>query len=106
MTLENAQNNILYAHIERVTKAQTDIYCTCVVLMDGTFKFCPKHFYQLYTSLVYVNLHYIPVVYALLIDKHKETYVKLLTIISDKCRDMSLLFNPKTITDFQIESLH
>ena len=48
----------------------------------------------------------IPVVYALLIDKHKKTYVKLLTTISDKCRDMDLLFNPKTIlTDFEKASM-
>ena len=73
--------------------------------MDRKFTSCPKHFYQLYTSLVYVNLHYIPVVNALLIDKHKETYVKLLTVISEKCRDMGLLFNPKTITDFQKASM-
>ena len=73
--------------------------------MDGTFKYCPEHFDQSYTSLVYVNLHYIPVVYALLIDKHKKTYVKLLTIISDKCGDMGLLFNPNKITDFHKASM-
>ena len=28
LTLENAQNYVLNAHIERVTKAQTDICCS------------------------------------------------------------------------------
>jgi len=53
-----------------VTRTNLETLCNAeIVLMDGTFKSCPKHFYHLYTIHVYVNLHCIPVVCALLIDK-------------------------------------
>ena len=38
------------------TRTNLDTLCNAdIVLRDGTFKSSPKHFYHLYTSLVYVN---------------------------------------------------
>ena len=47
------------------------------------YKTCKARIETLNSDVVNdVDLHYIPVVYGLLIDKHTETYVKLLIIIT------------------------
>lgn len=46
--------------------------------MDGTFEYCAKHFYQLYTLHGLVNTTYIPLLYVLLPNKTCDTYVTLL----------------------------
>jgi len=51
--------------------------------MDGTFKSCPKPFYQLYTILVYVNTFYTTTnVFALLPDKTQSTYETLFKFVA------------------------
>jgi hypothetical protein len=55
--------------------------CRCTrIFMDGTFKYCPKYFLQLFTLHGYYNGHYIPLAFCLLKDKLTETYAKCLTI--------------------------
>ena len=44
-------------------------------LIDGTFKYCPTFFMQLYTIHGMVN-GYMPLVYCLLPNKTKDTYGK------------------------------
>lgn len=63
--------------------------------MDDTFKYCLKHFEQLYTLHGFKNGHYLPLVCALLLSKSKETYINLLNILSKLCNDRNLQFNPK-----------
>ena len=41
---------------------------------DGTFKFSPRHFKQMYSFFVYRNGFYIPVLHVLLQDKKPKTY--------------------------------
>ena len=41
---------------------------------DGTFKFSPRHFKQMYSFFVYKNCFYIPVLHVLLQDKKQKTY--------------------------------
>jgi hypothetical protein len=54
--------------------------------MDGTFKICPKSFYQLYTIHAEIGsnqdyLNIIPIIYALLPDKKITTYELLFELI-------------------------
>jgi hypothetical protein len=44
---------------------------------DGTFKYCPKYFYQLYTLLGYKNGRYVPCVFFLLPSKSGECYTNM-----------------------------
>ena len=44
------------------------------IFIDGTFKYCPKYFYQLYTVHGLRNGHFIPLVYALLPGKSEVNY--------------------------------
>ena len=45
------------------------------IFIDGTFKSCPKYFYQLYTIHGLRNGHFIPLVYALLPGKSEITEI-------------------------------
>ena len=45
---------------------------------DGTFTFCPRHFYQLYTFHGIKNGLFVPCTFALLPDKKEKAYIKLL----------------------------
>ncbi|KAH9644537.1 hypothetical protein HF086_002338 [Spodoptera exigua] len=75
--------------------------------MDGTFKVCPKPFYQLYTihaelgsSQEYLNV--IPVIYALLPDKKMSTYELLFQIIKSQITE----WDPNDITvDFEVPAI-
>lgn len=51
------------------------------IYMDGTFKTVPMLFYQLYTVHAIINEESIPLVYALLPDKSKDTYIKLISAL-------------------------
>ena len=61
---------------------------------DGTFKVCPKFFYQVYTFHGFRNGIYVPCVTFILPDKTNETYVHMLGHLQDACstRDISILF--------------
>lgn len=73
------------------------------IYMDGTFKYCPRFFLQMFTIHGLKNGHYIPLIFCLLPDKSFETYLFTLRYIVNKC---NLLFSPKFVTvDFEI-SIH
>jgi len=68
-----------------------------VWLADGTYKSSSSVFYQLFTLHVYISEYVVPVLYALLPNKTKQTYQHILTEVS-KLRH----FGPeKIITDFE-----
>jgi hypothetical protein len=71
--------------------------------MDGTFQYCAKYFYQLYTIHGYKNRHYyVPLVFALLPNKSSTTYAQIFQLISVKCVQWDLVLKPKTIiVDFE-----
>jgi hypothetical protein len=81
--------------------------CRCTrTFMDGTFKYCPKYFLQLFTLHGYYNGHYNPLAFCLLKDKLTETYAKCLTILLKKCKEINLKFQPEEIViDFE-KSIH
>ncbi|KAF0736106.1 MULE domain-containing protein, partial [Aphis craccivora] len=60
------------------------------ILADGTFRYCPKYFYQLYTILTYKN------------GKTTTHYIEMWQSLTNTCESMNLIFNPKTIrVDFE-----
>jgi len=68
------------------TKLNLQTLCSDdTLLMDGTFKSCPKPFCQLYMILAYVSTFYIPLVFALLPDKTQSTYETLLHYLLTQC---------------------
>jgi hypothetical protein len=65
--------------------------CRCTrTFMDGTFKYCPKYFLQLFTLHGYYNRHYNPFAFC------------CLTILLNKCKEINLKFQPEEIViDFE-----
>ncbi|CAK9292258.1 unnamed protein product [Gordionus sp. m RMFG-2023] len=83
----------------RLTEGSNMIY------MDGTFHIAPTLFYQLYTLHVMYGVM-IPIIYALLPDKTKETYIRLFQIITNFCAERQITFNPRFgQTDFEAASI-
>ena len=84
----------------RLLCASNDVQC------DGTFKTVPRLFHQLYTLHVTLGSgdteETVPVIYAMLPDKRKETYRDLFMQINAKCQNFGLEFNPQKIRlDFE-----
>jgi hypothetical protein len=65
---------------------------------DGTFKYCPRYFYQLYTLLGYKNGHYVPCVFFLLPSKSGECYTNMFRHLIEVARDFG--------HNFQLTSIH
>jgi hypothetical protein len=77
-----------------------------VLYVDGTFQYCTKFFYQLYTIHGYKNGQYIPLVFALLPNKSSAVYCHMWKFILEKCGEFNLTFEPKEIfIDFE-KSMH
>lgn len=57
------------------------------VFADGTFKYSPRHFKQMYTIFALKNGFYIPVLHLLLQDKKQRTYKKALIAVRDLCHE-------------------
>ena len=73
---------------------------TDVILCDGTFCVTPKIFYQMYTFHGNINTHKsLPLIYSLLPDKKKGTYLKLANVIFDKCGSLD---DVVIVLDFEI----
>ena len=70
---------------------QTNLQTLCNIVtelfIDGTFKSCPKHFFQLYTIHGSKNGHYLPLVVALLPSKSKQCYNKMWSLLINSCRE-------------------
>lgn len=75
--------------------------------MDGTFSYCPKYFYQLFTIHTVNNGHYIPLIFFLLPSKQFIVYERALKALIDICESkLSIKFNPKVfVVDFE-KSFH
>lgn len=96
----NREHNIIIFSCPTNLKAlcsSTSIY------VDGTFNYCPKYFLQMFTIHILKNGHYIPLVFCLLPNKNKNTYLLALQIIARKCVDIiQQNFYPKqVVADFE-----
>lgn len=88
-------------------KSNLNILCSSdIIYADGTFQYCPKYFFQLFTLHGYVNNNYVPLVFCLLNDKTEKTYINCLNTVKLLCLTKSLTFSPKEIViDFEL-SIH
>ena len=86
------------------TKSNLKNLCCDVdfVLIDGTFKSCPKYFYQLYTFHGGKGNTYVPLLYALLPSKTEQCYTKLWDFVFSLCTQNDVTFTPRAISvDFE-----
>ena len=73
---------------------------------DGTFKYCAKFFYQMYTIHAYKNEQYVHCAYFLLPCKSRECYIQMFQHLIDACTENELSLNPSCLhLDFEI-SVH
>ena len=71
-----------------------------IMFGDGTFKVTPPQFKQVWVVCVRIGNSHIPIVYALLEDKKKESYIEVLRFLRVRCP----LLDPTTIImDFEID---
>ena len=76
------------------------------VFVDGTFAVAPSLFAQMYTMHIRFLGQMIPVVFALLPDKRRDTYNRLFDIVSRLCQERNLQFSPQCIqTDFEMAAM-
>lgn len=88
------------------TNLRTLVACD-TVLMDGTFKSCPRFFVQVYTIFAYANHTYLPLVYGLLRNKEQSTYETFLQTVINQCFSMNLVFKPAVVlTDFEKSAMN
>lgn len=64
---------------------------------DGTFKTCPKFFYQLYVLHAFQNGFYVPCVFFILPGKSQELYRKMLGHLLQVCGDLDINITTSTI---------
>ncbi|KAL4126087.1 hypothetical protein QTP88_010316 [Uroleucon formosanum] len=62
-------------NLEQLKKATT-------LFVDGTFKSCPKQFYQLFSIFIKVQNSYVPVIFSLLPNKTTDTYILALNKVA------------------------
>lgn len=72
------------------------------VYVDGTFKYCTKFFYQLFTIHGLENEHYIPLVFILLPNKEEKSYITAFKCVKEESLKLNLDFNPTVVfADFE-----
>ena len=86
-------SDICIAHL-----AESDVW-----MMDGTFKITPPMFYQLYVIRAPLEDTSVSCVYAIMTGKSYEAYRQLLTIVMEKCTDISGRdpYPSKIVIDFE-----
>lgn len=99
--LSNSDTNIVMlstvSNLNFLCRPDVQLFC------DGTFQYCAKHFFQLYTIHGFFNGYYIPCVYFLLPSKSKDCYVSMFQYLKSACQDHDLNLTPNSIhLDFEI----
>jgi len=82
--------------LHRLTIAST-------LYMDGTFKACPKLFYQLFSIHIFIEGVQFPALYALLPGKSRDVYSRFFMLLLTKLQDLQLVLQPtRILTDFEL----
>ena len=70
---------------------------------DGTFRYSPAFYYQVYTIHTECLGHYVPLFYCLFPTKYREVYRNMLQIITEECKKQDVEFSPSsTYLDFEL----
>jgi len=74
------------------------------ILADGTFTYCPKHFFQQYTIHGVCKNYYVPLVFCFLPSKTKDIYKQMWETIKDLClNNANSVFQPSLLLlDFEL----
>ncbi|KAL8571163.1 hypothetical protein ACOMHN_010624 [Nucella lapillus] len=74
------------------TRSNLELFCSrgAQIFGDGTFKTCPRFFYQLYILHVYKHGQYVPCTFALLPSKTEEVYSQMFVHIQTLCDNEGL----------------
>lgn len=73
------------------------------IYMDGTFYACPSLFDQLYVLHCFIKNEMFPVLFVLMPDRKKDTYIRMFALIKKTCQDNGFDFNPKCFqVDYEI----
>ena len=73
------------------------------LFMDGTFKYCTRYFYQLYTIHGYCSGNYVPLVFMLLPGKSETTYRESFSMLIRECAEREYVLKPDIIhVDFEV----
>lgn len=76
------------------------------IFVDGTFEYCTKFFYQLFTIHGFKNGHYIPLLFCLLPNKSKEIHKHLFLYVKQLCLENGFNFELQyLVADFE-EAIH
>uniref|UniRef100_A0A2S2NXU0 MULE transposase domain-containing protein n=1 Tax=Schizaphis graminum TaxID=13262 RepID=A0A2S2NXU0_SCHGA len=103
LLINNSEKNIVAFSTQTNLKYLTE----CDVLyVDGTFKSCPKPFYQLFIIHGAKNANYTPLVFFLLTGKTTEIYKNAFSNLINKMCELNLTFTPRIIyADFE-QAIH
>ncbi len=72
------------------------------IFIDGTFKYCPKYFYQLYSLHGCKNGNAIGLGFALLPAKSEDCYINMWDLLIAACRERNLVLQPEVFhIDFE-----
>ena len=98
--LNDYENNVIIFGCE----SSLQYLCEAEMLyVDGTFRYSATYFTQLFTLHFLHNGHYIPAVFCLLPNKHKDIYSLVFRFIVEKCECLGLKLQPKKIVaDFEV----
>lgn len=84
-----------------IFSTETNVTCLCndveELFIDGTFKCCARHFYQLHTIHGGKKGNYVPLVFALLPCKSEMCYQKMWKFITDYCTERNVVLSPRII---------
>ena len=70
---------------------------------DGTFQTCPRLFYQIFTLHIFCHGKQHPVLYALLPNKRRDTYQRMLTMVQQKATSLGTVLDPPAfLADFEL----
>jgi len=61
------------------------------IFMDSTFSTCPQSFFQVYIVHAQIGENSLPIVYALLQKKTKETYKEMLLVLKKYCSSVKVI---------------
>jgi hypothetical protein len=84
-----------------IFSTETNVTCLCndveELFIDGTFKCCARHFYQLHTIHGGKKGTYVPLVFALLPCKSEMCYQNMWKFITDYCTERNVVLSPRII---------
>ena len=81
----------MYQMCQKTELKSANFTCTEEIFADGTFKWCPKYFQQLYTIHGFKNGHYIPLVFCPLPSKSWDCHRKRLSLLNKCCANSNVV---------------